>query len=74
MNLVVTNGDPCENGWDITIDSGPIRVRRAGQTAPLRDLTPGIRIEGWDPRPAGVASPGRRPGHATLALPQGRNR
>src|SRR5262249_31734782 len=40
-NIVVTNGDQCVNGWELSIDGGS-RRRYQGKTVALRDLVPGI--------------------------------
>jgi len=48
VNISVSNGDQCTNGWELSIDNGS-RKRYLGKTAALRDLTPGIhtvRVEG----------------------------
>ena len=47
-NVNVTNGDTCDNGWELAIDGGS-RRQYMGKTAALRDLVPGIhtiRVEG----------------------------
>ncbi|MDR4497731.1 MAG: SLATT domain-containing protein [Candidatus Scalindua sp.] len=47
-NVVVNNGDKCNDGWKLSIDGGSQRLYR-GQTAALQDLTSGIhtiRVEG----------------------------
>jgi len=41
VNVTVTNGDSCENGWTLTIDQGSATTHR-GKTAAVRDLIPGI--------------------------------
>ena len=41
LNVDVTNGDECEDGWTLTIDEGAERAYK-GKTAGLRGLTPGI--------------------------------
>ena len=48
VTVVVTNGEQCSNGWELSIDGGS-RKRYTGKTAALRDLLPGIhtlRVEG----------------------------
>jgi len=48
VNVVVTNGEQCEEGWDIFIDDGA-STRRRGKTAAFRGLTAGphvLRISG----------------------------
>jgi hypothetical protein len=47
-NIKVTNGNACDNGWELAIDGGD-RRQYTGKTAALRDLFPGIhtvRVEG----------------------------
>jgi hypothetical protein len=48
VTIVVSNGEQCTNGWDLSIDGGSPR-HCMGKTAALRDLLPGIhtvRVEG----------------------------
>jgi hypothetical protein len=43
VNVVVTNGEECEEGWDLSIDDcAPTRQR--GQSAAFRGLTPGSHV------------------------------
>jgi SMODS and SLOG-associating 2TM effector domain 2 len=43
----VSNGDQCDNGWELSIDDGN-RLHYMGKTAALRDLVPGIHsIRVW---------------------------
>lgn len=44
VNLVVTNGDQCEEGWQITVDDGVLRLHGTGQSAAVPDLPAGIRV------------------------------
>jgi hypothetical protein len=48
VNVVVTNGDACDDGWRVSIDAGNPRNYR-GKTAGFRDVVPGIhtlKVEG----------------------------
>jgi SMODS and SLOG-associating 2TM effector domain 2 len=48
VNIVVTNGDVCDNGWDLSIDRGSTKNYR-GKTAGVGDLIWGIhtiKVEG----------------------------
>jgi hypothetical protein len=48
VNIVVTNGDTCDDGWDLSIDRGSIKNYH-GKTAGVADLTRGIhtiKVEG----------------------------
>ena len=44
VNLVVTNGDQCDAGWEVSVDEGVVRLHADGQSAAIRDLPPGIRL------------------------------
>ncbi len=47
-NVNITNGDKCDNGWELTIDGGSSK-HYTGKSAALSNLTPGIhtiRVEG----------------------------
>jgi hypothetical protein len=43
INLTVTNGKSCDDGWFISIDGG-VEQKRSGETATLAHLVPGLRI------------------------------
>lgn len=48
LNVMVTNGDECTDGWKLSIDGGSVRSY-IGKTAALSDLAPGshtLRVEG----------------------------
>jgi SMODS and SLOG-associating 2TM effector domain 2 len=42
-NLLVTNGEQCPDGWELSLDDGP-PIRRHGKTAALGGLTAGPHI------------------------------
>jgi hypothetical protein len=47
-NVIIKNGDKCDNGWELSIDDGS-RKHYTGKSAALSNLTPGIhtiRVEG----------------------------
>lgn len=43
VNVTITNGESCVDGWTLTVDGGS-PLRRTGKTIALKDLTPGIHI------------------------------
>ena len=48
LNLVVTNGDQSQNGWQLIVDDGA-ETSHSGKTAAILDLSPGrhlIRLQG----------------------------
>ena len=66
LNVDVTNGDECEDGWTLTIDEGAERACR-GRTAGLRGLAPGIHVV----RVAGKIEGVDRQAEVTAAVPAG---
>ena len=41
INITVTNGDACDDGWNLSIDQGS-PIKQHGKTAGVRDLVPSI--------------------------------
>ena len=41
VNLTVSNGDKCTDGWTLSLDGGPARAAR-GKSAAIRDVAPGL--------------------------------
>jgi len=66
LNVDVTNGDECEDGWTLTIDEGAERACRS-RTAGLRGLAPGIHVV----RVAGKIDGVDRQAEVTAAVPAG---
>lgn len=66
LNVSVANGDQCENGWDLSIDSGSSRGY-AGKTAALRDLVPGVHTL----RAAGAIGGKPKQAEAVVSVPAG---
>ena len=73
VNVTVTNGETCDDGWSLTIDQGnPISNR--GKTAGVRDLVPGlhtIKVNGMvagNPKQAETAISVTAGGTATIQL------
>ena len=62
VNITVSNGDTCEDAWNLSIDQGT-PTKRYVRTAGVRDLVPGVHTIKVD----GVIGGGLK--HAEAAVP-----
>ena len=65
-NIEITNGDACQDGWNLSIDQGN-PTRRSGKTAALTDLVPGTHIVKVD----GVIGDNHKQAEAAIAVTTG---
>lgn len=67
MNIVLTNGDKCQDGWTLWVDGAEVDGTQTGKSATIAGLAPGIHRV----RAAGMITKGASNAETSISVPPG---